>query len=104
MIKVIRKSILYCIAILAKEAVAVINVNLNSQPEKNRSSVTLKKIEALTSETTEWGCGGNPNHIPHETLRSRLCLFFWQTHLVCKIEPNVCCDSSKQTNCNGSLK
>ncbi|MDR0559579.1 MAG: hypothetical protein LBG92_05375 [Prevotellaceae bacterium] len=29
---------------------AVINVNLNSQPEKNQSSVKLKNIEALTLE------------------------------------------------------
>jgi hypothetical protein len=43
MIKVRKKSILYGIAILA--TVAVINVNLSlSQPEKNQSSVTLKKL------------------------------------------------------------
>jgi hypothetical protein len=101
MIKVIRKSILYGIAILATASVAVINVNLNSQPQTNRSSVTLKKIEALTSETTEWGCGGNPNHIPNETLRQKTCIPLISYRLKCDYETAVCCDPTKQTSCSG---
>ncbi|MDR0558984.1 MAG: hypothetical protein LBG92_02340 [Prevotellaceae bacterium] len=53
MIKIRRKSILYGIAILATAAVTVINVNLNSQPQTNRSSVKFKNIDALSSET-DW--------------------------------------------------
>jgi hypothetical protein len=59
MIKVRRKSILYGITILATAAVAVINVHLNSQPQTSQSSVTLKKIEALSSEKDE--DKGTPN-------------------------------------------
>jgi hypothetical protein len=66
MIKVRRKSILYGIIILATAAVAVINVNLSlSQPEKNQSSVTLKKIEALSGEKDE--DKGAPNCEQHDT-------------------------------------
>lgn len=61
-------------------------------------------IEALASGE-ELGCGGNPTFIKDNTLKSTLCPPLWLggTHLKCKSETNVCCDPSKQTDCEGGI-
>jgi hypothetical protein len=75
-------------------------INGISNKSSNVSTISLFSIEALSQE---WGCGGVSTHLKHHTLKSRICLMFWRTHLVCKPEENVCCDPSGQTDCNGNL-
>ena len=43
--------------------------------------------------------------IKDNTLKSTLCPPLWLggTHLKCKSETNVCCDPSKQTDCEGGI-
>ena len=70
----------------------------------NLSELQLANIEALASGE-ELGCGGNPTFIKDNTLKSTLCPPLWLggTHLKCKSETNVCCDPSKQTDCEGGI-
>lgn len=67
------------------------------------SEITLANIEALADNETELGCGGNPTFLKERTLKSTLCPPLWAggSHLKCKSESNVCCDPSKQTDCDG---
>lgn len=66
--------------------------------------LVLANIEALSNDEGggELGCGGNPTFLRDRTLKSTLCPPLWLggSHLKCKSELNVCCDPSKQTDCD----
>jgi hypothetical protein len=99
------KSFLIALGILGIVIFATINVAVNENTPF-ALNMTLQNMEAYTNESegsVNWGCGGNPTYIPHQTLKSRVCIAFWRTHLVCKTHDNVCCDPGGQTDCNGDL-
>jgi hypothetical protein len=102
------KSFLIAMVVLGIATLATINVVLNKNAPI-ASNLTLQNLEASTQESgesggsTTWGCGGNVTYVPHKTLKSRVCIAFWRTHLSCKKQDNVCCDPAKQTDCDGDL-
>lgn len=88
--------------------VAVSGMNIyNSKKECEMSDVLLANVEALADDegVVDYGCGGNPTFLKDQTLKSTLCPPLWLggTHLKCKSEQGVCCDPSKQTNCDSIL-
>ncbi len=83
--------------------VAVVGYNVyKSQSVMNgMSEFALANVEALASVENTTDCG-NVTFIPNEALRSAAC---WNggTHLKCKNEDGVCCEPSKQTDCDGLI-
>ena len=82
-----KRKVFYVLAMVAIVAVASVNV-LN--------------LRTSGGGETEWGCGGNPTYRKNMSLQSKVCLN-GGTHLVCKKDVGVCCDPSKQTDCDGIL-
>lgn len=108
-----KKNIFVLSAIAVAMGVAAANV-WQLQDNKTGAVLRLANIKALSDgnesgdkEEEEWGCGGNVTFIPNETLGSEKCSVLGQgllgSHLVCKYREHVCCDPSKQTDCEGAL-
>lgn len=108
-----KKKISLCLVAVAAIGIATANV-LNVRQSKKEVSLRLANIMALSDEngnesgggtgdgeSGEWGCGGNPTYIPNETLRTHSCTIggLTGTHLVCESHEKVCCDPSRQTDC-----
>ena len=109
-----KKKILLSLVAVAAIGIATANV-LNVRQSKKEVSLRLANIMALSDEngnesgggtgdgeSGEWGCGGNPTYVKNKTLKHRPCLNLG-SKLKCVKEPNVCCDPSKQTTCDGIL-
>ena len=102
-----KKKVFYVLAMVAIVAVASVNV-LNLRTSTSTGNLYLANLMALSDDNeggggeTEWGCGGNVTFRKDMTLKSWPCLN-GGTHLICKKETGVCCDPSKQTDCDGIL-
>lgn len=102
-----RRKVFYVLAMVAIVAVASVNV-LNLRTSASTGNLYLANLMALSDGNeggggeTEWGCGGNPTYRKNMSLQSKVCLN-GGTHLVCKKDVGVCCDPSKQTDCDGIL-
>lgn len=79
--------------------VAGYNMYQSQSVMNGMSEFALANVEALARNEDTIDCG-NVTFIPNEALRSAAC---WNggTHLTCKDEDGVCCDPSKQTDCDG---
>lgn len=104
------KKFFYFFSVVAVITIATFNV-MTLRSELDMSQLRLANIEALSDESgggsgngesSEWGCGGNSTYVKNKTLKSRICPN-GGTHLSCKAEAGVCCDPSKQTDCDGII-